>query len=275
MYDYAMPMVCCQSETKTSLILCFGVITFKREENFHHFFAKFFEITNQTPLVITVDRCDPQNNALKRVYPHSFINYCRIHLMRTVKKNFCSEIINCFNSMIYQEIDENTFISFVAQIVKKIDSMLFHQHFSQFEIVQLPTNLINDLQNIKVVAKLGSLIRLITDREHYFPSIINRYVLYHRDTTNVVEGGFGVIKLKDPENKSLIELINHVKYICITFNTNTKAVGELPKRVFDRGDKDVYLNQINEHCKDILINQYELMLKNQSTFSDDCISCKY
>ena len=61
------------SSNNKAIILAFGIIKDKKTESFRKFFSKYKEIVPVDPVVINVDRCEAQKNALLATYPNTHL----------------------------------------------------------------------------------------------------------------------------------------------------------------------------------------------------------
>jgi len=81
------------SSNNKAIILAFGIIKDKKTESFRKFFSKYKEIVPVDPVVINVDRCEAQKNALLATYPNTHLVYCKVHIRRNSIQNFSDTII--------------------------------------------------------------------------------------------------------------------------------------------------------------------------------------
>ena len=273
-------MVCIStlSPNNKIIILAFGIIQDKKTESFKKFFSKYKEIVPIDPVVINVDRCEAQKNALIETYPNTHLIYCSIHIRRNISQNFKEKIIlDFYDQMMNGQLHENIFLAFLIEIVKKKCLELYNEKFSSIQLPELPPEMIISLEKFDIVPKLGSLIKLIEDREHFFPSYSEQFALYNKNTTNSIETVFATIKRAiGHQHLSYMDLIDQVKCVCLGVeNGCERSIGEIDNTLFDRGDDDKNLELITEHAKKIIITQYKEMIKNKKDYSETCHSCRY
>ena len=116
--------------------------------------------------VFICDRNEAQINAIKAVFPQSFIIYCHIHIGKNIKDKAGKEMFYYYQQMINEQLSEEMMLA----------------KFNNY-IIENP-----DSQGANL------LITLISEKEHWLPSIIQNYMHLKNTTSNRVEGFFGSLK---------------------------------------------------------------------------------
>lgn len=144
-------------------MLAVGIITSKEERSFCDIFRSL-KLAVENVRVFIIDRLPSQISALNKVYPSSFLAYCRLHISRNIKSKMGrnSEVNMLFWKFVKKEITEEKFK--------------------------------NDLQNIINQTNSKHLTKLLSDIDHYNPYILKNLRVRGHYTTNAIEGSFGNLK---------------------------------------------------------------------------------
>ena len=126
------------------------------------------------------------------------------------------------------QLHENIFLAFLIEIVKRNGSALFDEKFASIQLPDLPQDLISMRETMDTFPKMGSLITLIEDREHFFPSYLDQFTLYNKSTTNVIEGIVSTIKRGMENNHmSYVKRIEVVENVCLGLDNNRVVVVQI------------------------------------------------
>lgn len=180
---YGLPLLVmiAEDENARNQIISFSFLASRTQQNFINYFNSVKEEIGDIRLFVC-DRNQTQINAIKIVWPNSLIIYCSIHIGRNIR-SFDNELYKMFKKMIYKDINEDEFINECK-------------------------NYINNNPGSKGA---NILTKLLSEVEHWLPSIIINYRCLENETSNRVEGFFGSLKnLIDHNIQTLPQIIRAV-----------------------------------------------------------------
>ena len=161
-------------ENGSNQIVSFAVTERRTIESFVSYFTKLKEHIGDVGVFLT-DRNAAQIAALRQVWPEAKIMYCLEHIARNIKTNVGAEMEETFQSMRYGKITEK-------QLFDKFDEKIQEG-------------------NPKMT---NFLTRLKEQKDSWLPSITNTYNHYGNNTTNRVEGFFGLLKRRIEHKKQYL-----------------------------------------------------------------------
>ena len=106
------------------------------------------------------------NFAIKEVFPDSHIIFCRVHIGKNIRDKVGIEMAHVFKEVFSGKMAESEFLD------------VCEQHIANN----------NGTKSSKFLEKL------LTQKEHWLPSLTGTYVHLDNQTTNRVEGFFGTLK---------------------------------------------------------------------------------
>ncbi|EMD45936.1 Hypothetical protein EHI5A_214540 [Entamoeba histolytica KU27] len=230
-YNKNLYVIIVKDDNSFNQLLSFGYLFDQSECSYKLFLHQLYNILNYTPQIIVCDRCIAQYNALKLLFPHSKLFFCRIHIERSLKKYFKNDhiIMKLFHLTMNMKLNENDLIetwkSIIMKNIKNIeedsdddentcygdnesndeeenDDQLFEPDTSDIinstdrhnTLQDNIEQMIEEAKELNINKGLMCLIDLIQHKENWIPSECIKYGMYRDFTTNRVEGFFGHLK---------------------------------------------------------------------------------
>ncbi|GAB1222110.1 hypothetical protein ENUP19_0093G0031 [Entamoeba nuttalli] len=311
-YNKNLYVIIVKDDNSFNQLLSFGYLFDQSEGSYKLFLHQLYNILNYTPQIIVCDRSIAQYNALKLLFPHSKLFFCRIHIERSLKKYFKNDhiIIKLFHLTMNMKLNENDLIetwkSIIMKNIKNIEEdsddddentcyddkesnddenddggQLFEPDTSDIinstdrhnTLQDNIEQMIEEAKGLNINKGLMCLIDLIQHKENWIPSECIKYGMYRDFTTNRVEGFFGHLKkIINHNNLPLYLLTDNIYALANTMFTNIIGI-DLPDEIIDNNDP--HFNLLTEFSKKVLKSQYNLL--NNNVICDDthyCISCQ-
>ncbi|EDR28521.1 hypothetical protein EDI_194320 [Entamoeba dispar SAW760] len=307
-YNKNLYAVIVKDDNSFNQFLSFGYLFDQSENSYKLFLHQLHNILNYGPEIIVCDRSIAQYNALKHVFPHSKLFFCRIHIERSLIKYFKSDhiIMKLFHLTMNMKLNEDDLIetwkSIVMKNIKNLeedtdDESRYHddnessdeendEHLFEPDTGDVinsadePDTSHDNIQQMMEEAKgihinkgLMCIIDLIEHKENWIPSECIKYGMYRDFTTNRVEGFFGHLK----------KIIKHSQVPFYLLTDNVYALGntmfnniigiDLPEEIIDNNDPHFTL--LSEFAKKVLKTQYKVLTDH--VICDEkqyCISCQ-
>ena len=162
-FNYPFIPFYCFDENNKMEMLAVGILTSKEQKSFCNILESLKLIIDNIRIFI-IDRLSSQIAALNKVYPFSFLVYCRVHISRNIENKMGrgNKVINLFWKFINKELTTEEYTNKLQIIINETNS----KH----------------------------LIKLLADIDHYSPYILEKLRLRKHYTTNAIEGSFGNLK---------------------------------------------------------------------------------
>ena len=181
---YGLPLlvIIAVDENFRSQVMSFSVLPGRRTEDF---VAYLTAVKNRVGIIrlFVCDRNKTQIRAIRQVFPEAKIIYCAIHIGRNLKQKVGKEMQILYKKMRRSVIGEDEFLEVCEDHIRSNPG-----------------------------AKSSKLLTgLLTEREHWLPSITGQYTHCDNETSNRVEGFFGTLKkLIDHKTQTLARLVRAV-----------------------------------------------------------------
>lgn len=181
---YGLPLLVLLSEDENarSQVLAYALMMSRVKACFVDFFEELSRRIGAIRVFVS-DRNKTQIDALKQVFQDCAIIYCSVHIGRNIKQKACKDIKTLYSKMKRGQVSEHEFLSICTEYSTSATG-----------------------------TKPGRFIaKLLDEKDHWLPTLINPLGHCDNDTTNRVEGFFGTLKcLTEHKRGTLADLVRAV-----------------------------------------------------------------
>lgn len=242
---YGLPLLVLLSEDENarSQVLAYAVMMSRVKACFIDFFRELSQRIGAICVFVS-DRNKTQVDALRHVFPDCAIIYCSVHIGRNIKQKACKEIKTLYYKMKRGQVTEAEFLSTCTEYATS-----------------------------NATTKSGKFIaKLLEERDHWLPTLINPLGHCDNDTTNRVEGFFGTLKcLTDHKRGTLADLVRAV-YLraerLFILSRNEKRIS-LPPELLSPEDQE----NLGVFCLAFIASEYDALKElgvSDVSYSDCC-----
>ena len=237
-------------ENGKNQLLSFALLSGKKENDFSRFFNFIKQHGIGSVRLIVCDRYQSQVSSISKCFPNTQILFCLRHIKRNIEQNFGNgEITKVFRNAFQMNQTLKEFIDKISPYLENKDQT----HYQ-------------------------ALVELINSVNNWFPQVTDNYQHCGNNTTNRIEGEFGVLKNRTShEILSLVDIISTLKVrhdeLALS-RTKNNLLNDLiiPDTLMDKNES----NQLGRMAKQILLKSYKQYCNGEHNLNEcNCIAYKW
>ena len=164
-YGFPLLVMLAEDEHAHNQVIAFTFMVSRLKDTFLQFFQEVRKRVGVIRLFVS-DRHKSQISAIQTVWPEALVMYCCVHIGRNIRQVLGNDMFSLYQKLRTLQITETMFITALTE-------------YSQAN---------PDTRGSKFVVKL------LSEQDHWLPSIVQTYIHCDNATTNRVEGFFGSLK---------------------------------------------------------------------------------